>query len=108
MTQGKEDAELESQMKKKRGGKTATRVINPTRSVMPDVLNATIHGSHLQTAERIDNTYNFYGETDANQVPQLLGNPKGCAWDPSGTCLDGTRLIHIDAILLWATSLEVV
>ncbi|TFK19345.1 hypothetical protein FA15DRAFT_626881 [Coprinopsis marcescibilis] len=82
-------------------------VINPTRNVMPDVLNATIHGSHLQKAERIDNTYNFYGETDANQVLQLLGNPKGCAWDPSRTCLDGTRLIHIDAVLSWATSLEV-
>ncbi|TFK16948.1 TPR-like protein [Coprinopsis marcescibilis] len=81
-------------------------VINPTHNVLPDILNATIHGSHLQTAERIDNTYNFYGDNDVNQALQLLGNPKGCAWDPSRACLDGTRLIHIDAIVSWATSLE--
>ncbi|TFK19347.1 TPR-like protein [Coprinopsis marcescibilis] len=83
-------------------------VIIPDRNILPNVLKADFHNSHLQTAERITNNYNTYGGiTDANQALQLLGNPKGCSWDPSRACLDGTRLNHIKAILSWATSLEV-
>ncbi|TFK17944.1 TPR-like protein [Coprinopsis marcescibilis] len=65
-----------------------------------------MHHPHFQTADRISNTYNIQTDTQVNEALRLLGKPKGCSWDPSRACLDGTRVIHIEAILSWASSLE--
>ncbi|TFK24779.1 hypothetical protein FA15DRAFT_704322, partial [Coprinopsis marcescibilis] len=88
-------------------GRTGSSVISSRRDIMPNVFGANIHNSHVQTAERITNNYNYHETTDVNEALQLLRNPEGCAWDPSRACMDGTRIIHIDAIVSWATSLQV-
>ncbi|TFK17988.1 TPR-like protein [Coprinopsis marcescibilis] len=72
---------------------------------MPNASNINMHHPHFQTAERISNTYNIQTETQVNEALRLLGNPRGCAWDPARACLDGTRVVHIEAITSWATSL---
>ncbi|TFK17154.1 TPR-like protein [Coprinopsis marcescibilis] len=80
------------------------------RSILYGASGVTLSHAHLQTAEQItNNTYNFQGDTqvNVNDALKLLGNPKGCAWDPSRACLAGTRVIHIEAILSWAASLQV-
>ncbi|TFK17993.1 TPR-like protein [Coprinopsis marcescibilis] len=79
------------------------------RSVLYGASGITLQNSHLQTADRINNTYNIHGDSkviEVNEALRLLGNPKGCAWDPARACLDGTRVVHIEAITSWATSLE--
>ncbi|TFK24780.1 TPR-like protein [Coprinopsis marcescibilis] len=79
------------------------------RSILYGASGVTLPHAHLQTAEQINNTYNFQGDTqvNVNDALKLLGNPKGCAWDPSRACLEGTRVIHIETILSWAASLQV-
>ncbi|TFK17044.1 TPR-like protein [Coprinopsis marcescibilis] len=79
------------------------------RSILYGASGFTLHNAHLQTADRINNTYNIHGDSkviEVNEALRLLGNPKGCAWDPARACLDGTRVVHIEAITSWATSLE--
>ncbi|TFK20735.1 hypothetical protein FA15DRAFT_759160 [Coprinopsis marcescibilis] len=83
--------------------RTGSSVFDSSRDILPNLLSANIHNSHLQTAKQI---INIHGATEVNEALQLLGNPKGCACDRSQACMDGTRVIHIDAILSWATSLE--
>ncbi|TFK17677.1 TPR-like protein [Coprinopsis marcescibilis] len=79
------------------------------RSILYGASGVTLPDAHLQTAEQINNNYSFQGDTqvNVNDALKLLGNPKGCAWDPSRACLAGTRVIHIEAILSWAASLQV-
>ncbi|TFK24742.1 TPR-like protein [Coprinopsis marcescibilis] len=79
------------------------------RSILYGASGFTLQNAHLQTADRISNTYNVHGDSkviEVNEALRLLGNPKGCAWDPGRACLDGTRVVHIEAITSWATSLE--
>ncbi|TFK21117.1 hypothetical protein FA15DRAFT_97106 [Coprinopsis marcescibilis] len=87
--------------------RTEPSTVNPHCDILPNASNVTMHHSHFHVAERINNTYNFQTDTQANEALQLLGTPKGCAWDPSRACLDGTRVDHIEAIMSWATTLEV-
>ncbi|TFK22230.1 TPR-like protein [Coprinopsis marcescibilis] len=86
-----------------------TNATGSNRSILYGASGITLQHAHLQTAEQIRNTYNTYnihGETQVNEALRLLVNPKGCAWDPSRACLDGTRIIHNKEIMSWATSLE--
>ncbi|TFK18231.1 hypothetical protein FA15DRAFT_710050 [Coprinopsis marcescibilis] len=95
------------------GGQVGERMrINATgsnRSILYGASGTNLQHAHLQTADRINNTYNIHGDSkviEVNEALRLLGNPKGCAWDPARACLDGTRVVHIEAITSWATSLE--
>ncbi|TFK22224.1 TPR-like protein [Coprinopsis marcescibilis] len=91
------------------GERMGTNTTGSNRSILYGASGFTLQNAHLQTADRISNTYNIHGESkviEVNEALRLLGNPKGCAWDPARACLDGTRVVHIEAITSWATSLE--
>ncbi|TFK20234.1 hypothetical protein FA15DRAFT_759519 [Coprinopsis marcescibilis] len=72
--------------------------------------NVNLNNSHLQVIGGNQNTTTVYRTTviqNSGPDPELqealrrLADPKGCSWDPDRTCLDGTRLAHLEDIFGW-------
>ncbi|TFK21111.1 hypothetical protein FA15DRAFT_758951 [Coprinopsis marcescibilis] len=40
-------------------------------------------------------------DTDIKNALQWIANPRGCSWDPSRACIQGTRSLHIEEISSW-------
>ncbi|TFK17101.1 hypothetical protein FA15DRAFT_761197 [Coprinopsis marcescibilis] len=63
-----------------------------------DMLLTNIHHHHHDQQTKTD--------LGIQEALQGLSNPVGCSWDPSRTCLAGTREQHISKILSWTQSRE--
>ncbi|TFK23076.1 hypothetical protein FA15DRAFT_670918 [Coprinopsis marcescibilis] len=59
-------------------------------------------GDIVNNNSNVTHVHNYASITaEMHEAFRRLADPKGCTWDPSRTCLPGTRLAHIEETSSW-------